>query len=49
MELTLSSFTIVWFVYKDLGTDQERSSIEFAKEIIGISSWDEVRHLKEIK
>lgn len=39
----------VWFVYKDLGTDQERSSIEFAKEIIGISSWDEVRHLKEIK
>ncbi|WP_339926287.1 DUF5722 domain-containing protein [uncultured Cyclobacterium sp.] len=39
----------VWYVYRDLGTDRELESISFAKNIIGISSWDEVRHTKKIK
>jgi hypothetical protein len=39
----------VWYVYKALGTEQEVNAIDFAKKIIGISSWDEVRHTKEIK
>lgn len=39
----------VWYVYRDLGTAREKSSIEFAKEIIGITSWEEVRYKGDIK
>lgn len=39
----------IWYVYRDLGTPSENEAVEFAKDIIGIKSWDEVRYRKEIK
>jgi hypothetical protein len=39
----------VWYVYRDLGTPDEHGAIEFAKEIIGITDWDQVQYQKEIK
>jgi len=38
----------IWFVYQKLGTSQEDSTCEFAKKIIGIQNWDEVRYSSHI-
>jgi hypothetical protein len=34
----------IWHVYKHLDTPQEDSATAFAKSMIGIDSWDQVRH-----
>lgn len=34
----------VWYVYRDLGTPAEQQAIEFAKDLIGIDDWEEVRY-----
>ncbi|WP_226895384.1 DUF5722 domain-containing protein, partial [Luteolibacter marinus] len=34
----------IWHVYRAIGTDHEEEAFEFAKEIIGIRNWEEVRH-----
>ena len=34
----------VWYVFRDLGTPAQEQAIEFAKDIIGIDSWDEVQY-----
>ncbi|WP_282194664.1 DUF5722 domain-containing protein [Alistipes ihumii] len=31
-----------WFVFRDAGTQQESTTFEFAKKIIGIQSWEEI-------
>lgn len=31
-----------WFVFRDAGTPQQDAAFEFAKKIIGISSWEEI-------
>lgn len=38
----------IWYVYQKLATPQEDSACEFAKKIIGIQSWDEVRYAGSI-
>jgi hypothetical protein len=38
----------VWYVFRDMGTEREDESFEFAKEIIGIENWDEVIYKGEI-
>lgn len=39
----------VWFVFQALDTPQEDAATEFAKEVIGIKSWDEIRPPAAIK
>ncbi len=38
----------IWHVYRSLGTADEDQALEFAKPIIGITDWDEIRHRGEI-
>jgi hypothetical protein len=38
----------IWYVFRDMGTEKEDKSFEFAKEIIGIENWDEVIFKGEI-
>ena len=38
----------VWYVFQALGTEKEAEAINFAKEVIGIQDWDEVRYTGEI-
>ena len=33
-----------WVVFRDAGTENEPQTFEFAKRIIGISSWKEIVH-----
>ena len=33
-----------WIVFRDAGTENEPQTFEFAKRIIGISSWEEIVH-----
>lgn len=33
-----------WRVFRDAGTENEKQTFEFAKKIIGISSWEEIAH-----
>lgn len=33
-----------WEVFQDAGTEKEQRTFEFAKKIIGISSWEEILH-----
>lgn len=33
-----------WKVFRDIETENEKQTLEFAKEIIGISSWSEITH-----
>lgn len=39
----------IWFVYQALETDKEETAIAFAKPIIGIQDWDEVKHRAPVK
>ncbi len=39
----------IWFVYQAMGTDKEEAALAFAKPIIGIKDWDEVRYRDVIK
>ena len=39
----------IWYVYRDLETANEDKATEFAKKIIGIKDWNEVRYTKPIK
>lgn len=32
----------IWTVFRDMGTEKEDATFEFAKELIGIENWDEV-------
>ena len=36
-----------WKVFRDAGTENEKQTFEFAKEIIGISSWSAITHSVE--
>ncbi len=38
----------IWFVYKALGTAREAEATEFAKPILGIKDWSEVRYRGKI-
>lgn len=39
----------IWTVYEALGTPREAEATAFAKDVIGIKDWSEVRHVGEIK
>ena len=39
----------IWYVYQALGTDREAEATAFAKAIIGINGWSEIRHHGEIQ
>jgi hypothetical protein len=39
----------IWYVYQALGTDREDEPTVFAKRIIGIKDWSEIRHSTEIR
>lgn len=39
----------IWFVYKALETTEEDAACEFAKKVIGIRNWTEVRHTAPIR
>ena len=39
----------IWYVYQALGTPKEAEATAFAKPIIGIQDWSEIRHKGEIK
>lgn len=39
----------IWFVYQAMGTAREEEATAFAKPIIGIQDWSEIRHKGEIK
>ncbi|TDE11091.1 DUF5722 domain-containing protein [Dyadobacter psychrotolerans] len=39
----------IWYVYRDLDTPNEDKATEFAKKIIGINNWSEVRYNKPIR
>jgi hypothetical protein len=39
----------IWYVYRDLDTPNEDRATEFAKKIIGITNWSEVRYNKPIR
>ena len=38
-----------WYLYRDLATERETESCEFAKKIIGIEDWDEIIHMLKAK
>lgn len=39
----------IWHIYQALGTDREAAAIEFARPIVGIKDWSEIRHLGAIE
>lgn len=39
----------VWYVFRDLGTPAQEKAIEFAKDVIGIDDWEEVRYRKAVE
>ncbi|MBC8002593.1 MAG: hypothetical protein H7X97_08405, partial [Opitutaceae bacterium] len=39
----------VWNVFRDVGTTNETATIDFAKEMIGIKNWSDVRHRAPIR
>ncbi len=39
----------IWYVYKALDTPEEDAACEFAKKVIGIRDWSEVRHTGPIR
>ena len=38
----------IWRLYRDLGTEAETAAMEFAKPIIVVTDWNEIRHQGEI-
>nr|WP_316616011.1 DUF5722 domain-containing protein [uncultured Alistipes sp.] len=38
-----------WYLYRDLATERETESCEFAKKIIGIEDWAEIIHLYQVE
>ena len=38
-----------WYLYRDLATEREKESCEFAKKIIGIEDWAEIIHLYQVE
>jgi hypothetical protein len=39
----------IWHVYRALGTADEAAAMEFAKPIVGVQEWAEIRHAGEIE
>lgn len=39
----------IWHVFQKLDTPDEDAACEFAKDVLGIQSWDEVRHTEPIR
>nr|CAA9267321.1 hypothetical protein AVDCRST_MAG63-2817 [uncultured Armatimonadetes bacterium] len=39
----------IWFLFQALGTDNEEKSAAFAKSVIGIRDWSEIRHRGPIR
>jgi len=38
----------IWYLYRDLETPEEEAACEFAKDLIGIDDWDQVRYTEPI-
>lgn len=38
-----------WYIFRDAGTKQEKATFDFAKDIIGINSWDEIHFKNKIE
>jgi len=38
----------IWYVYRDLETPEEEAACDFAKDLIGIEDWDQVRYTEPI-